>query len=157
EQLSISDVANVPATVRPLSLQVAGIRLRLRDASGGPDKLWGDVRFRKALALAIDCAAIDKKLFAGPGKCYPFPVESGTGSRQSPQPVPYDPKQARALLDQVVGAGNKVNGIELATRTGKIRRDVAEAVLSYWADVGINAKFVEYDRALNVDQPPLNA
>jgi peptide/nickel transport system substrate-binding protein len=156
EQLGVDDVTKVPAVIRPRTPDISGIRLRERDATGGPDKLWGDVRFRKALALAIDCQAIDKKLFAGPGKCYPFPMhEAGTGYIASLQPVPYDPKQARALLDQVVGPGNTVDGIELATRTGKIRRDVADAVLSYWADVGINAKFVEYDRALNKDQPPL--
>ena len=64
---------------------------------------FSDVRFRKALNLAIDKEAIMKHLFAGMAKpiaTYPGSSVTAIGCDPKLKPYPYDPQEARRLIKE---------------------------------------------------------
>ena len=65
---------------------------------------FSDIRFRKALNLAIDKEAIIKHLLGGMAKpmCYLawFGIISGVGGDPTLKPYPYDPQEARRLIKE---------------------------------------------------------
>ena len=65
--------------------------------------VFSDIRFRKALNLAIDKEAIIKQLFAGlaePVATYPGSNISVVGGDPTLKPYPYDPQEARRLIKE---------------------------------------------------------
>jgi len=156
--LTPEDVSTVPKVFNPDPIDYALIRLRGRDASGGPDPVWGDVRFRQALAYALDCDAMAQTLMKGQTKCAALPFNpTSVGWVEGPR-YTYDPAKARQLLDQVLGQGKELNGVQIYARTGDVPKEWAEAVMSYWNDVGVHSQFtfVDGDRRDALDQPGVN-
>jgi peptide/nickel transport system substrate-binding protein len=100
------------------------------------------VEVREALNLAIDCDTLMAQLYDDLLKCYGNIAQTGTVgvTPENSAPVPYDPDRARQLLKD---AGyDPANKIILHTRSQKVVKDVeyAEAVVTYWQEVGINAE-----------------
>ncbi|MBM7789785.1 ABC transporter substrate-binding protein [Tenggerimyces flavus] len=142
DDLDLESIDIVPKTFKPESIDYAWIRLRERDANGKLDPLWGDKRFRQALAYAIDCDAMAETLLKGAVKCSPFPFNSASvGFIKDGPRHEYNPEKARQLLDEVVGAGKEVNGVKMFSETGDIPRVWAETIMSYWEDIGVHATF----------------
>lgn len=100
------------------------------------------VEVREALNLAIDCDTLMAQLYDDLLKCYGNIAQTGTVgiTPENSAPVPYDPDRARQLLKD---AGyDPANKITLYTRSQKVVKDVeyAEAVVTYWQEVGISAE-----------------
>ncbi len=122
-----------------------------------PDAMWHPElkkkEVRQALNLAIDCQAITDALLEGLpcwGNINP-PGTVGVTERNS-APYPYDPVRARELLEE---AGyDKANKITIYSRTGNCCRneEFQEAVIQYWAEVGVNAEFqlLEYNQSRTI-------
>jgi ABC-type transport system substrate-binding protein len=71
----------------------------------------------------------------------------------------YDPEKARQLLDEVLGAGEELDGVKIYGRIGDFPTLWSDTIMSYWSDVGVHATFelVEGDRQDEVDQPGVDA
>jgi len=108
---------------------------------------FSDLRFRKALNLAIDKTAIIKHLFMGfaqPIGTYPGPNIEGCGGRDL-EPYAYDPEEARRLIKE-----GGYPGFEFAVpsypREGCSEfQEVVEAVCGYWEKVGLKPKIFNTD------------
>ena len=154
--LEPQQVKTVPKTFIPKSIDFAWIRLRDRDQKGKTDPIWGDKRFRQALAYAIDCDAMAKALLNDTSKCTAIPFNPASVGYVDDAPrYTYDPKKARELLDQVLGVGKKMNGVKIFSETGDFPKTWAESIISYWKDVGVNAtfQFVDGERREKLHQP----
>ena len=108
-----------------------------------------DVRVRRALNLAIDKVAISE----GPHFGFSHPSGSifsaGTfGSRDEVvfNPTPYDPEEAKRLLAE---AGYE-DGFEIQGHFGQFAGrpgipEAADAIASYWKDIGVTVAWQEHD------------
>ncbi len=96
---------------------------------------------REALALAIDCPTLMEEIFDGLLECHTNLAQDGTVgiTEENTAAYPYDPARARELLAE---AGyDEDNEINLFIRANRVPKDVeyAEAVVTFWREVGINA------------------
>jgi peptide/nickel transport system substrate-binding protein len=124
------------------------------DAETGHPALQ-DVRVRRAIALATDRWKITNDLLLGLTEP-PATFWDGTPPFNNPnlQPYPYNPEQAKALLDEAGWVDTNGNGtrdkdgVELvlryATNDRQIRKDVQAVVQQMWAEVGIGSELVNY-------------
>jgi peptide/nickel transport system substrate-binding protein len=115
-----------------------------------------DVNVRKAIAMATDRFTIVKDLLVESIN----PVNTNFWDNTPPygnsdlQPYPYDPEQAKALLDAAGwvdsnGDGTRdKDGVELVlryiTNQRELRKNVQAVVAQQWANVGIGAELVNY-------------
>ncbi len=114
-----------------------------------------DVRVRKALALAFDRFSISRDLNYGvlpPGASY---WEDTPYANPDLEPVPYDPAQAAALLDEAGWVDSDGDGIRdkdgvklelrFAATTRSIRRDMQALAQQWYRDLGIELKLENYE------------
>ena len=118
-----------------------------------------DVRVRRAIALAIDRDGINRDLFYGLTKT-PTSFWDALPYYNDPllQPYPFDPKEAKRLLDEagwVDSNGNGIrdkDGVELeishATTIREARQDVQAVMQQELADVGIKLNVNAVDDTL---------
>jgi peptide/nickel transport system substrate-binding protein len=103
-----------------------------------------DIRVRKAMNLAVDRDAFLGTLIpADAVKAVAMVVPSTLGSNPDLQPWPFDPDQARALIEEAKAAGVPVDAeIEMVCRIGNFPNvtEVCEALQQMFADVGLNVK-----------------
>ena len=96
---------------------------------------------REALALAIDCPTLMEQIFDNLLTCHTNLAQTGTVgiTPENTAAYPYDPQRARELL--VEGNYDPDNEIRLSMRSQRVPKDVeyAEAVVTFWREVGINA------------------
>jgi peptide/nickel transport system substrate-binding protein len=116
--------------------------------SQGFDKsaLVSDQRFREALALAINKAELNQAIYRGLGKLTGVGDAGSFGiGYKALAPYPYDPTKAKALLQDVGYRGQQVTvySFDIAGVPGLTQ--VAQAVLGYWKNVGINAQLRAID------------
>jgi ABC-type transport system substrate-binding protein len=81
-------------------------------------------------------------------KCSPVPMNPASVGWVPDPGYPYDPAKARQLLDAVLGAGKGMD-IDVYYETGDIPSTWVDALISYWNDVGIRAKFNPVEGARN--------
>lgn len=113
-----------------------------------------DVNVRKAIVLAIDRFSLDKDLLLGKT------VPAATYWDETPwvdpslKPYPYDPEQAKQLLDAAgwkVGSdgvrekGGKKLELKYGTTTREIRKDTQAVVQQQLAAVGIKVDLLNYE------------
>ncbi len=106
---------------------------------------------REALNLAIDCETVMAEIFEGVLACYGNIAQTGTVgiTPENSRGYPYDPERARELLAE---AGyNPENEIKLHIRSQRVPKDVeyAEAVITYWRDVGFNANLYVVESSIH--------
>ena len=115
-----------------------------------------DVNVRKAIAMATDRFSIVKDLLVGSVN----PVNTNFWDNNPPygdtdiKPYPYDPEQAKQLLDaagwkDTNGDGTRdKDGVELKlryiTNDRELRKNVQAVVQQQWSQVGIAAELVNY-------------
>jgi ABC-type transport system substrate-binding protein len=101
--------------------------------------LVNDVRFRRALAYAIDRDAIIKHIMKGIARPCCSVIGGGTFGEVTPMCYDYNPAKSRQLLKEMGYQGEE---LILWTPQGRYTydRETSEAVQGYWKEVGINAK-----------------
>jgi peptide/nickel transport system substrate-binding protein len=116
--------------------------------------MFQDKNVRLALLEAIDRAALVKQ-FRTP-KTVVLPVNCNPISafcNQSLKPYPYDPENAKKLLDAAgwtVGSdgirakGGQKLSFTLSSTTAPVRVSTGEVILQYWKAIGVDAKFQGY-------------
>ncbi len=95
---------------------------------------------KQALAFSIDRQSIIKEIFRGQGIVPTGGISKGDFSYdESLPPLAFDPTKAKALLKQ---ANYNNEEIIIETTQGYITNDrqMAEAIIQMWKDVGVNAK-----------------
>ncbi len=112
--------------------------------------VFSDMRFRKALNLAVDKEAIVKHLLGGMAKpvaTWPGSNISAIGGDAKLKPYPYDPQEARRLIKEGGWEGYEFTFVSYA-RGGlpEIIR-INEAVAGYWEKVGLKPKIRMTDYA----------
>ena len=100
------------------------------------------VEVREALNLAVDCEGLLTKFFDGLVSCYANIAPPGTVgiTPKNSAPYPFNPERARQLLEEA--DYDPAHQISLKMRRNKVPKDLefAEAVVSYWKEVGINVE-----------------
>lgn len=112
-----------------------------------------DPNVRKALMLAIDRQSIADSLYRGFGTVTTNATLPVTlGNDESIEPYPYDPDEAKRLL-QEAGVPDLSFTLSLYNATTAIADVVkfAEAVAGYWKDIGVDVKVDPMDPATYLD------
>jgi peptide/nickel transport system substrate-binding protein len=97
-------------------------------------------KVKQALSLAIDREAIVRDLFRGQGIVPSQPIAKGDNHfDESLPPLKYDPALAKQRLKE---AGYKGEEVVIESGQGLIvyDKEMGEAVVSMWRDIGVNAK-----------------
>ncbi len=116
---------------------------------------WDDVNVRKALSLAIDKQAIVDGLYGGLGVvANQFVPPALWGHNFEIEDFGYDPEEARRLLDEAgVEEGFTFDFWYMPNPRPyyPVPEDIAEAIASYWADVGLNPQLKTEDWSTYLD------
>lgn len=109
-----------------------------------PDAVTSDVRVRQALNLAIDKEAIAEEIFSGyatvlKGQTVP---PQAFGHNPDLAPYPYDPAQAKALIEEAGATGATLRFVGLAGRWLK-SREVCQFVVASLEQIGLKIKYTE--------------
>jgi len=116
---------------------------------------WDDPNVRKALSLAIDKQAIVDNLYGGLGiVANQFVPPSLWGNNPNIEDFGYDPAEARRLLDAAgVEEGFTFDFWYMPNPRPyyPVPEDIAEAIASYWADVGLNPQLKTEDWSTYLD------
>lgn len=111
-----------------------------------------DIRIRRALNLAVDWDNLGPALFGEGVLRAAQTVPPGTlGFNDSLEPFPFDPDQARALVEEAGADGVPVDTeIEMIVRNNWFPNDAeaAEAMAAMFQDVGLNVRLVQLE---NID------
>ncbi len=110
--------------------------------------VFSDIRFRKALNLAIDKEAIIKQLFIGLAKpiaTYPGSSISAVGGNLMLKPYPYDPQEARRLIKEGGWEGHEFTLISYPRFRCPEFEKIVEAVAGYWQKIGLKPKILMTD------------
>ncbi len=105
--------------------------------------VFSDIRFRKALNLAIDRQSIIKHIFSGMAKpmaAYPGSYMSVAGGDMTLKPYPYDPKEAARLVKEGGWNGYEFTLISYPRPSCPEYPQVVEAVAGYWEKIGLKPK-----------------
>jgi peptide/nickel transport system substrate-binding protein len=99
-----------------------------------------DIRFRKALDLAIDKASIRRNIFQGmaePAAGYPGSEIALCGGDATLEPRPYDPVEAKRLVEEAGLVGYEFTVPNMKRDGAPELSQVVEAVVGYWQAVGL--------------------
>jgi len=112
-----------------------------------------DARVRRALALAIDRAAITRDVLRGGQAPANALTPPGLGGYQPPAAVPYDPAAARELLAAAGFPGGRgLAPLELSTISSEINQSIAEALQAMWRkELGIEARILRKEFKVLLD------
>lgn len=110
-----------------------------------------DVRVRKALNLAVDWDGLATLFGPGVLRAAQMVAPSVLGHNAELEPWPYDPEQARALLDAARADGVPVDTeLNVIARTGNYpnSQEATEAMAAMWEQVGFNIGITTVDSAI---------
>lgn len=122
-----------------------------------PHPLFGDVRVRRAIQLAIDMDEIMEKAVLGEGTVMPsFLIPSSWAFDDTLEPITQDQEAAVALLEEAGWTDTDGDGIldkdgmpfsfELVTNEGNTRRgQIVELVQQHLAEIGIEVEVASID------------
>jgi peptide/nickel transport system substrate-binding protein len=105
--------------------------------------IFSDIRFRKALNLAINREAIIKHLFVGlarPMAAYPGSYMAVVGADMTLKPYPYDFKEAKRLIKEGGWEGHEFTLINYSRPGCPEFPQVVEAIAGYWQEIGLKPK-----------------
>ncbi len=146
-----ADIARISRNMVKEALNV-GLNVTTKESTAvvvlHPNMQWtspafSDIRFRKALNLAIDKEAIIKQLFAGMAKPiagYPGPTIFAVGGDTTLKPYSYNPQETRRLIKEGGWEGNEFTLISYDRPGCPEFPLVVEAIAGYWQKAGLNPK-----------------
>jgi peptide/nickel transport system substrate-binding protein len=114
--------------------------------------VFSDIRFRKALNLAINKEDIMKHIFDGMAKpiaTYPGPAIHlfGCGGDSSLKPYPYDPKEAARLIKEGGWEGFEFTVASYPRAGCPEFQRLVETICGYWEKAGLKPKIMMTDWA----------
>ena len=104
---------------------------------------FADIRFRKALNLAIDREAIIKHLFGGVAKplaAYPGSNIFAVGGDRTLKPYPYDFQEARRLIKEGGWEGHEFTLLSYPRAGCPEFQQIVETVAGYWEKIGLKPR-----------------
>jgi peptide/nickel transport system substrate-binding protein len=108
---------------------------------GTKNPVLADVRVRQAIQYATNVPEIVEFLFDGNAVQIAVPLAFGTfGLDETIEPYPYDPDRARELLAEAGYPDGITFAMDAPTGRYAQDREVAEALVGQWAQVGINVE-----------------
>lgn len=125
-------------------------------------EIFRDVRFRRALSLAIDREDVNSEIYFGvatPRQSAPIPSSSYYKKEWAVAYAAFDPAKANALLDEIGitdrnddGFRTGPNGIAVSInvvvpRSVRQIQDLAHRIHDYWQKIGIRVNIVPMDSA----------
>lgn len=130
----VEAVGNYIVEVKPPGYDVNGWNF----GAGNKEEL-ADPRVRRAIALAIDAEAFVSDFLLGLGSVAVGPIPPNTWAYNSAlEPIPYDPEQAKALLEE---AGVSDLTVRLTTNAGnKMREDWVTFTQQSLEEIGIGTQ-----------------
>ncbi|MGH6926474.1 MAG: ABC transporter substrate-binding protein [Propylenella sp.] len=115
-----------------------------------PQFLTNKLEIRKALALAVDWAALFKAIYP-PEVASPFPggaaifTPLAIGYDSSLAPYEYDPEEAKRLLEAGGYTGQEVRFWSFASFENPEQKEVNEIIAGYWRAIGVNVTLLPID------------
>ncbi len=110
--------------------------------------VFSDIRFRKALNLAIDKEGIMKHILAGmatPYAIYPGRNALTCGADPALKPYPYDPQEAKRLIKEAGYEGYEFDVPNMKRAGVPEMVNVVEAVAGFWQKIGLKPKIFMTD------------
>lgn len=132
--LSAADLGRVP---QPATRQGQEHPVLVLDADEG---ITADARVRRALNLAVDKQAIVDDVYGGNAVVDPGQVLSPSiiGHDDTLEAYPYDPDEARRLLDAAGAVGDRITLVGESSGRWLDDRELVEAVAADWRAVGLD-------------------
>lgn len=133
-----------------------GIALNLNHKDDEKRELYEDVRFRRALSLAINREDVNQRFYYGLAEPYqsaPPETVSYYNKEWAEKYAVYDPGRANVLLDEIGIATRDDDGFRLSKRGDQIKISVQylkdtlqderllQLIQSYWNDIGIRVDY----------------
>ncbi|HEY8546465.1 MAG TPA: ABC transporter substrate-binding protein [Acidimicrobiales bacterium] len=102
--------------------------------------ITADPNVRKALNLAVDKEAIVEQVYGGYAAVDPGQLlsESIVGFNEDLEAYPYDPDEAKSLIEEAGVAGETITLVGESSGRWLNDRELVEAVASYWTEAGLN-------------------
>jgi peptide/nickel transport system substrate-binding protein len=117
----------------------------------GSREPFTDKRIRQAMFYAIDAESMAKDLLEGVGQHATAPIPPTVFGYAKQTPYNYDVAKAKALLAEA----GKPNGFETSfiwySGAGPQDREIGQALIAYWAAIGVKVKSDEQERATWLD------
>ena len=113
--------------------------------------IFSDLRFRKAINIAIDRPSIVKNIFAGmaePLANWPGSAISLVGGDPTLKPYPYDPQEARRLIKEGGWEGHEFTLVSYPRPACPELPQFIEALAGYWEKIGLKPKIVRSEWAI---------
>jgi peptide/nickel transport system substrate-binding protein len=114
--------------------EVRAQRARLPDGPSESGSALGDATVRRAISMAIDRALLCSTLFDGRAHPASGLIAPANWAHADTPPLPFDPAQARTLLERP--GGGRLHWT-LLTSTERLRGDVARVIAQELGDVGV--------------------
>jgi oligopeptide transport system substrate-binding protein len=155
--------STVPVNLRETYQREHPERIRFDDYAGiyyyrinTTREALSDPRVRHALSLALNREAITRQITRGGERPAFGYTPLGIAEYETPQPLRYDPKQARALLAEAGYPGGRgFPRLELLFNTSDNHRTIAEAVQAMWRDelqIDVQLQNMEWKTYLDTTQ-----
>lgn len=111
-------------------------------------KPFDDPDVRRALCQAVNVPQIVDSLFGRGGKQMRAPIPETVAGFAAQPPWPYDPDGARRLLARAgLGRGFSTSMMWFDA-TGPLARELAQALISAWADIGVTVEPQSIEKAM---------
>ncbi len=118
------------------------------------DGITADVNVRKALNLAVDKDAIAESLFGGYAVVDPGQLLSPSilGHNPDLEAYPYDPDQAKQLIEDAGVAGETITLVGESSGRWLLDAELVQAVAGYWEEAGlvVDLQLPEFGEYLDV-------
>jgi len=110
-------------------------------------KPFDDVRVRQALWHALDLQTIIDALFPGVGTPSLSSIQPGVFGFLAQQPNAYDPELAKQLLTEAGYPDGFSTSIQFASTCCPGIRELVQAMISQWAEIGVTVEPLEKEQA----------
>lgn len=110
-------------------------------------KPFDDPRVRQAMWHALDLSTIVSSLFPGVGTVSQSSIQPGVFGFLAQQPYAYDPELAKQLLADAGYPDGFTTSIQFASTCCAGIRDLAQAMISQWSEIGVTVEPLEKEQA----------